>query len=77
MILIKNLFKKFVSGKSSVNALTEINLEIKEGEFIALVGPSGSGKSTLLNIIGGLDLASEGEVIVDKQNLNKLSDTEL
>lgn len=77
MIVLKNVSKKFISAGSSFTALSEINLEIKEGQFIALVGPSGSGKSTLLNLMGGLDTATEGSIKVKDKDLSELSDREL
>lgn len=57
---VSNLSKTFGEDELMVKALTDINLQVKEGEFVALVGPSGSGKTTLLNIIGGLDTPSSG-----------------
>jgi putative ABC transport system ATP-binding protein len=60
-----------------VHALRGVDLEIEEGEFTAVVGPSGSGKSTLLNIIGGLDGPTEGQVIVEGNNLNRMKRDEL
>lgn len=77
MIKLKNISKKFVSGKTATNALFDINLDIKEGQFIALVGPSGSGKSTLLNLIGGLDIPSEGSILVGEKDISEYSDKEL
>lgn len=77
MIQIKNVSRKFVSGKSSVNALTDISLEIKEGQFIALMGPSGSGKSTLLNLIGGLDTPTEGKILINEKDISTYKDKEL
>jgi len=77
MIKIKNISKTFTSGKSQVEALTNINLEIKEGEFVAIVGPSGSGKSTLLYLLGGLDSTTSGEIIVNNKNIALFSDKEL
>jgi len=65
---VKNLHKTFFAENKKaqdVVALKDINLEVKESEFVVLVGPSGCGKSTLLNIIGGLDTATEGEILVD------------
>jgi putative ABC transport system ATP-binding protein len=77
MITLKNVSKRFVSGKSSTQALANINLNIKKGQFIAIVGPSGSGKTTLLNIIGGLDFPSKGEIEFNKKLINRFNDNEI
>lgn len=77
VIKLKNISKKFVSGKSSTNALFDINLDIKEGQFVALIGPSGSGKSTLLNLMGGLDTPSEGSIFVGEKDISEYNDKEL
>lgn len=77
MIELKNISRKFLSGKSSTDALINIDLKIKEGEFLALVGPSGSGKTTLLNLIGGLDIPSEGNVLIRTKAINTYKDKEL
>ncbi|MFZ5980778.1 MAG: ATP-binding cassette domain-containing protein, partial [Candidatus Zixiibacteriota bacterium] len=61
MIQLKNITKYYTSGFTNTYVLRNVNLEIREGEFVCLMGPSGAGKSTLLNIIGMLDEASEGE----------------
>lgn len=60
LLTLQGISKRYRQGELEVNALSDINLEIKEGEFAALVGPSGSGKTTLLNIIGGLDSPTQG-----------------
>ena len=73
----KSLKKVYGTGDTQVYALRGINVTVQRGEFIAIVGTSGSGKSTFLNIIGGLDIPTSGEVIVDQKNLSKLSDNEL
>ena len=73
IIEIKNLHKVYTDNSVSVNALNGINLEFEEGEFSAIVGPSGSGKTTLLNIIGGLDDATQGTVLIDNVEINQLS----
>lgn len=67
MVQIKNLSKEFEEGR--VKALNGINLTIKEGEYISIMGPSGSGKSTLLNMIGALDRPTSGEIFINKHNL--------
>lgn len=77
MIRLNNVSRKYTSGSSSTTALSSISLNIKKGEFIAIVGPSGSGKTTLLNIIGGLDTPTTGEVLFNKKNLKKLNDDQL
>lgn len=64
-------------GRASIDALADVDLEIAEGESVALVGPSGSGKTTLLNLIGGLDVPTNGSVVVDGRDLATLSRDEL
>lgn len=77
-ILQANNLKKFYgTGENTVHALDDINLSIKKGEFVAIVGTSGSGKSTLLHILGGLDRPTDGSVIVDGKNIFTLKDEEL
>jgi putative ABC transport system ATP-binding protein len=73
IVEIKNLTKNFPVGAGFFTALRNINLTFSEGEFAGLVGPSGSGKTTLLNIIGSLDIPSEGEVVVLEQSVGKLT----
>jgi putative ABC transport system ATP-binding protein len=69
IVEIKNLEKSYEKGH--IKALNGINLEIKEGEFVSIIGPSGSGKSTLLNMIGALDIADSGNIEVAGYDLNK------
>ena len=76
-ITLKNLNKIYGSGEAEVKALKNINLNIEQGEFVAIVGQSGSGKSTLLHLIGGVDIPSSGEVIIDGKNIYKLKEKEL
>ena len=73
IVEVKKLVKKFPVGTGSFTALDGINLQFSEGEFTGLVGPSGSGKTTLLNIIGTLDVPTEGEVVVLGNSVGKLS----
>ena len=74
MIKLKNIFKWVNSGGNKVFLLKDINLNIKEGEFISIMGPSGSGKSTLLNVIGMLDEFNEGEYVFMDQPVHLLKE---
>lgn len=74
---VTDLTKVYKLGNQKVNALQGVNIEIKEGEFVALTGPSGSGKSTLMQLIGGLDKPTSGSITVDGNNISKLSDRKL
>lgn len=76
-IEIKNLNKIYGKGEVEVKALNNINLEINEGEFVAIVGASGSGKSTLLHLLGWVDKPSSGEVILNGTNMYSLKEREL
>jgi putative ABC transport system ATP-binding protein len=73
IVEVQKLIKKFPVGNGFFTALNEINLSFTEGEFAGLVGPSGSGKTTLLNIIGSLDVPTEGEVMVMGNPVGKLT----
>ncbi len=77
IIIVDGVHKSYLMGKEAVPALRGVSLNINQGEFVCLMGPSGSGKTTLLNIIGGLDEASRGHVIVEGENLVALSENEL
>ena len=77
MLEIKGITKIYGQGTASVKALNDVSFQVEKGEFIAIMGPSGSGKSTLLNIIGGLDRLSAGEVILDGQRMDNLSEDAL
>ncbi len=77
LIEVKNLSKIYGSGEAEVKALKNINLNIEQGEFVAIVGPSGSGKSTLLHLLGGVDKPSSGEVIIKGESIYKLKEKEL
>ena len=73
----RGLTKLYGSGETQVRALDGIDLTVERGEFVAVVGSSGSGKSTFLNMVGGLDVPTSGEVIVDQKRLRDLTDDEL
>lgn len=77
IITIRNLKKYYGAGERTVKALDGIDLAVRQGEFTAIVGASGSGKTTLLNMMGGLDVPTEGEVIVDGVSLSGLSEEQL
>lgn len=77
MIRLENISREFHLGDETVHALSNINLEIKEGEYVSLMGPSGSGKSSLLNIIGCLDRASSGTYLLDGDDVTHLTEGEL
>ena len=77
MIETKHVSKVYKMGELDLEVIKDLNMSIGSGEFIAIVGPSGSGKSTVLNILGGLDIPSNGEVIVDGENITHLDTTAL
>jgi putative ABC transport system ATP-binding protein len=77
MIEIKDLCKEYAMGDTIVKALDNINLTIKENEFVSIIGPSGSGKSTLMNIIGCLDVSDSGSYIFDDIKVEKANEKEL
>lgn len=77
VVRVKDVVKVFTLGKVSLEALKGINIEIKRGEYISIMGPSGSGKSTLFNMIGGLDKPSEGKVYIDEVDVAQLDAYEL
>ncbi|ALH95780.1 ABC transporter ATP-binding protein [Acinetobacter equi] len=76
-ILLIDIFKSYGAGENRVDALKNINLEIKKGEFLALCGPSGSGKSTLLNILSGIDRPTFGTTLFLDKALNNLDENQL
>ena len=77
MIQLRRISKDFRLGEQTVHALKEINLDIKQGEYVSVMGPSGSGKSTLLNLIALLDSPSAGDYLLNDQNVPRLPDDDL
>jgi putative ABC transport system ATP-binding protein len=77
ILKLKDVWKIYKMGEIDVPALKEINLEINEGEFVAIIGSSGSGKSTIMNLIGCLDTPTKGTIHLKNQNINILSESNL
>jgi len=77
LVEIEHLSKSYVRGEQVVPVLTDINLVIREGDFVAMMGPSGSGKSTLLNLIAGIDKPDAGRLSIAGDDITQLGDTEL
>ena len=77
VIKLENVWKTYKMGNVAVNALQGLNLDVKEGEFLAIMGPSGSGKSTAVNMIGCLDIPTKGKILLDAHDISKLSESEL
>ena len=69
----KNIFKHFDDGKSKVEVIKGLSLQVNAGEFVSIVGSSGSGKSTLLHVLGGLEQPSEGQVFLQGQRFDNLA----
>ncbi len=77
IVRIRNLSKGYRRGNQAIPVLSGINVDIAQGEFVALMGPSGSGKSTLLNLIAGIDTADEGTITIGEMEITRLSEGEL
>ena len=72
-----NISRKFGTGDAAVTAVKDINLKVKQGEFLAITGRSGSGKTTLLNLLGGLDQPTHGQILLQNRDLSDMSDPEM
>ncbi|HUS49019.1 MAG TPA: ATP-binding cassette domain-containing protein, partial [Candidatus Paceibacterota bacterium] len=77
IIQLKNVCKNYQMGDSVVKAVCDVDLAIKKGDFVAIIGPSGSGKSTMMNLVGALDLASKGDIFLDNINIEHLEESDL
>ena len=74
---VTHMYKRYKMGDSVIVANNDINFSFNKGELVVIVGPSGAGKSTLLNIIGGMDTADEGEILIDGKDIQKYNEKEL
>jgi putative ABC transport system ATP-binding protein len=77
MLAVRDATKSYRQGDAEVKALAGVTLDVAAGEFVAIVGPSGSGKSTLLHLMGGLDLPTSGDVLIDGAPISRMSDDEV
>ena len=77
IIDMRHIYKSYFSGGIETPALNDVNFQVDEGEYVAVMGPSGSGKSTLMNIIGCLDKPTSGEMIIDGKDISKCSEDEM
>jgi putative ABC transport system ATP-binding protein len=77
LIELKNVAKHYTMGEEIVKALDGVNLKIEKGDFVAIMGPSGSGKSTGMNLTGSLDYATRGDIYLDGENIETMSESEL
>ena len=77
IIRLKNVARYYGFGHSLIRAIDGINISVREGEFVAIMGPSGSGKSTSMNLVGALDLATKGDIYLDGENIEKLHESDL
>src|SRR2546421_84631 len=77
MISVRDVHKVFRQGEAEVRALAGVSLDIAAGEFVSIMGPSGSGKSTLLHLMGGLDVPTAGEIVIEGTPISRMSDDEI
>ena len=74
---LENVTKVYNSGAEDFTALEKVSFELNNGEFVVILGPSGAGKTTLLNLLGGMDVSTSGDIVLDGKNVSKLSKKEL
>jgi putative ABC transport system ATP-binding protein len=77
VIELKNVSKVYQMGEVEVSALRNVSMKVNKGEFVVIMGPSGSGKSTLMNLVGCLDIPTEGKIFLEKQDISRLKESEL
>lgn len=77
LIQFKNVTKTYMVGSNKFNAVDKVSFEINKGEFVVILGPSGAGKSTILNLLGGMDRVTEGEILLEGQDITKYNDSKL
>ena len=77
IVEFKNVAKEYAVGEHKLRAVDDMTFHINEGEFVVILGPSGAGKSTVLNLLGGMDFATSGEIIVNGKNIAELADNAL
>ena len=77
IISVQNLKKTYYMGAEVINALQSVSLDIERNEYVALMGPSGSGKSTLMNLLGCLDTPTDGQYVLNDNDVSRLTDDEL
>ena len=76
-VCLKDITKVYKMGEVEIHAVDGINFEIEKGEFVVIVGPSGAGKTTVLNLLGGMDTATSGEILVDGDDITKYNERQL
>ena len=77
IIELKDVWKTYIMGEVKVHALRGLNLQVRSGEFLAVMGPSGSGKSTFMNMVGALDVPSKGHIFLDRRDISTMTESDL
>ena len=77
IISLENVYKTYKMGKVKLNAIKNVSIKVKKGEFLAITGKSGSGKSTIMNLVGCLDIPSKGKIYLDSKDVTKLEESSL